>query len=183
MEHIIKHEDLQNIYHERGFDNDFVFIGTDGMEYIFNVDEFNRQLLEYKEEQILDIISTTNGSIEWMVEAGFASLKENKPFGLKEEFKCKEPGSYMDGSCCCNCVNQVKIMCHPSNGEQLVKGLFGELQRNRFPIGVGSIMQRLGWGCALLTKLGEPDSKDNIIFMDFEHGMCEMHKPKKEKSY
>ena len=110
-------------------------------------------------------------------------ITEDEQLELKEEFKCKEPGSYTDGSCCCNCVNQMKIMCHPLNGKKLVKEFpwSDELRPERFPVGVGRINQQLGFGCMLLTKLGEPDSKDKIIFMDFEHGMCEMHQPKKIK--
>ena len=181
MKEIIKHKDLQNIYYEEGFENDFVFIGTDGKEYIFKSDEFNRQILEYKEEHILEIISVINGSIEMMIKAGFAILKGERPFGLKEEFKCKEPNSLPDGDCCCNCVNQVKIMCHPGNGNKMVKEFpGGKLVKSRCQVGVGSIRQQLGWGCTLFTKLGELDSKDNIIFMDVAHGICEMHQPKKE---
>lgn len=70
-----------------------------------------------------------------------------------------------DGSCCCNCEHQKKLMSHPWN--------------KRF--GKGSMSQQCGWICDVFV--GSEESSDNqvAIFYDKEHGMCELHVPRKEK--
>jgi len=68
---------------------------------------------------------------------------------------CKK--GWHDGSCCCNCQNQRKLMCHPWNKE----------------FGKGSIMESCGWVC--LFPLDDGSSKGEVIFFDREHGMCELY--------
>lgn len=108
------------------------------------------------------------------------------PRKLAEEHKCKDTSAWQDGSCCCNCENQIKLMCHPWNGQQLVPKWHNcpeeEYIPDRIQFGRGAISEQCGWVCLLFTKLGEKDSKDIGIFSDREHGMCEMHCPKKDKS-
>jgi hypothetical protein len=71
--------------------------------------------------------------------------------------KCDK--GWHDGSCCCNCKNQLKLMCHPWNKE----------------FGKGSISEQCGWVC---TVRFDADDKNEAIFFDKEHGMCKMHHPK-----
>jgi hypothetical protein len=56
----------------------------------------------------------------------------------------------VDGRCCCNCSNQVKVFKHPLNK--------GEAK--------GGILDLLGYGCK---------AYGDVIFMDRKHGMCEEH--------
>jgi hypothetical protein len=75
------------------------------------------------------------------------------------EKKCEH--GWHDGSCCCNCIHQLKLMKHPWNKE----------------FGKGSIMESCGWVC---TQTFEDGSNRGMgIYFDFEHGMCEMHHRKK----
>jgi len=81
--------------------------------------------------------------------------------------KCSE--SIVDGECCCNCIHQVRISCHPTNG----KGKFDKIK-----VGQGSILELMGYGCKVCQLFGGDDNKDAIMFMDKKHGMCELHYPK-----
>ena len=69
------------------------------------------------------------------------------------EVKCAQ--GWHDGSCCCNCKNQIELRRHPMNTN------FGE----------GSIMDSCGWVC-LNPELTE--GKCGIYF-DRQHGICECH--------
>lgn len=77
----------------------------------------------------------------------------------KKETKSDKNGhpGWHDGSCCCNCKHQKKLMCHPWN-----KG-FGE----------GSISKQCGWVCDVMYE--DESNKGEYIFYSFEHGMCELH--------
>ena len=66
------------------------------------------------------------------------------------------------GDCCCNCKFQVKINKHPSN----------------IGFSDGSILETLGYGCEVFKYLEEKDYSNTVIFMNSEHGMCEMHQDK-----
>jgi len=66
---------------------------------------------------------------------------------------CKH--GWKDGSCCCNCKNQLKLMKHPWNND----------------FGKGLISEQCGWVC---TGKFDATSTDAIYF-DKEHGMCEMY--------
>ncbi len=61
-----------------------------------------------------------------------------------------------DGSCCCNCTNQLKLMKHPWNKD----------------FGKGSISEQCGWVCTVRFDAGD---SNEAIYFDKEHGMCEMH--------
>lgn len=69
---------------------------------------------------------------------------------------CIQTGNYK-GSCCCNCIHQKEVLCHPDNEE----------------IGRGNISRLLGWGCS--TPMDGMENK--IIFSEGKHGFCEMHNP------
>lgn len=77
------------------------------------------------------------------------------------------------GDCCCNCIHQVKIHCHPWNGEQKEYVLL----EDKIKVGKGSVKKRFAWGCSIFDN--NPDLTGNkeriIIYSDREHGMCEMH--------
>ena len=62
--------------------------------------------------------------------------------------------------CCCNCKNQVKIKGHPWNQDDM-----------KAPISTV-----VGYGCQDPLK----DMGRDIIFMDRQHGMCELHTPTDE---
>lgn len=79
-----------------------------------------------------------------------------------------------NGDCCCNCIHQVQINCHPANGNNKAYGFL----EDKIKIGYGSINQIFGWGCEIFRKM-ENTKKDNFItFKDTPHGMCEMHQHK-----
>ena len=95
--------------------------------------------------------------------------------------KCNEPGSY-DGDCCCNCKFQMKLMCHPWNGEKLVNKFVGSdliKTKSRSQFGKGSVLDQCGWIC---TVSNEIDKDGEATFFDKEHGMCELHIPREEKN-
>ena len=77
------------------------------------------------------------------------------------------------GDCCCNCIHQVKIHCHPLNGANKELGFL----EDKLKIGKGSISNQFAWGCSLFDKRPELTGNEEriIIFSDREHGMCEMH--------
>ena len=93
--------------------------------------------------------------------------------------KCNEPGNY-DGDCCCNCIYQLKLMCHPHNGEKLVPmwdNCPPEFYKpDRFKFGKGNVTQQCGWVCSVSNHI---DKDGSVGFSDTEHGICEMHTPKK----
>lgn len=62
-----------------------------------------------------------------------------------------------DGGCCCKCKHSVPLMKHPSNGWY----------------GHGSIIEPMGRVCNGLQTEGDRVG----IFMDTDHGMCEMFEP------
>jgi hypothetical protein len=64
---------------------------------------------------------------------------------------------WTDGSCCCNCIHQKIVMRHPQN--QL--------------IGKGQISEVLGWLCTYQHMDGS--NKDQFIFFEDKHGMCETY--------
>lgn len=71
--------------------------------------------------------------------------------------------------CCCTCVFQKKLMCHPWNGEQLWKGWL----KDKIKFGKGQINQQCGWVCS--NQFSDGSNKDQYIFFDFEHGLCEYY--------
>lgn len=77
-----------------------------------------------------------------------------------------------EDNCCCNCKHQVKIHCHPCNGNIKEFGILDDLLQ----IGKGNINQILAWGCIGLNY--QDKMNDVVIYHDSEHGMCELHKLK-----
>ena len=75
------------------------------------------------------------------------------------------------GDCCCNCKRQVKINCHPSNGNQKMYGFL----EDPIKVGKGSISTTFAWGCECFRGMTDGSDNNQIIFMDTPHGMCEMH--------
>ena len=75
---------------------------------------------------------------------------ENKTESSEE--KC-EHGWY-DGSCCCNCIHQLKLMKHPWNKE----------------FGKGSIMESCGWVC---TQTFEDDRFKFLLHEEVGEQMCD----------
>lgn len=65
-----------------------------------------------------------------------------------------------DGSCCCNCINQKKLMKHPMNRV----------------LGKGNISDQMGYVCVVELEDNE-SNKGNAVFHDYlnEHGMCELY--------
>ena len=59
-----------------------------------------------------------------------------------------------EGRCCCNCEHQKSITGHPGNKLDGTKT---------------QITKIIGWGCL------PPEFFPNIVFVDHEHSMCEMH--------
>lgn len=76
----------------------------------------------------------------------------------KEQSGCDK--GWKDGSCCCNCINQLKLNRHPLNET----------------IGNGSIMDTFGYVC-LAPEFQEKKEKRFGIFFEKEHGFCEMYYP------
>ena len=76
----------------------------------------------------------------------------------KEFTKCQY--GWHTGECCCNCKHQLKLMCHPWNKD----------------FGKGSISELCGYVCAVQFEDGS--NANTAIFMDRQHGMCELHEPK-----
>ena len=67
------HQDLHELFVEGIMpEKNFKFIGTDGLTYTFIVDKFNWYLSEEHRSTCIDMISTINGNIKWMVELGLA---------------------------------------------------------------------------------------------------------------
>jgi hypothetical protein len=89
----------------------------------------------------------------------------------------------MDGDCCCNCQQQIKIMCHPWNGQNMVPefrtatGMSERLAPDRVKFGKGPITKQCGWACTIMGKM---DGSNKAVFSDREHGICEMHTPIKQ---
>lgn len=77
-----------------------------------------------------------------------------------------------DGSCCCNCKHQVKIHCHPSNGNIKSFGVLDDILQ----IGKGKINQQFAWGCIGMNY--QEKMKNVVVYHDFEHGMCELYQLK-----
>jgi len=74
-----------------------------------------------------------------------------------------------DGSCCCNCKHQKKLMCHPWNGNQKAYGWLDD----KIKFGKGSITQQCGWVCSV--QFDDKSNKDMLIYFDFKHSFCELH--------
>jgi len=70
----------------------------------------------------------------------------------KEEFK---------GKYCCNCINQMEVVCHPWN-KTFAKGRMSE---------------RLGYVC-ISPDLFDTNEQRQAVFFDSEHGLCELWTPK-----
>lgn len=71
--------------------------------------------------------------------------------------------------CCCSCINQIKIMCHPNNGRKIYYGFLPD----KIKIGKGPINRQLAWGCnAPLEDINK------IYYFDSEHEMCELYHPR-----
>lgn len=64
-----------------------------------------------------------------------------------------------NGDCCCNCICQKRIMCHPLNNN----------------IGKGKMSTQMGWACTYFMDASKDRESDIIIFSDSKHGMCEGH--------
>lgn len=70
---IYSHEDLHVLFFEEIMpEKDFKFIAMDGLTYLFIIDKFNWYLSEERRDNVIDMISTINGNIKWMVELGIA---------------------------------------------------------------------------------------------------------------
>ncbi len=68
--------------------------------------------------------------------------------------KCEH--GWHDGSCCCNCKNQVELFKHPMN-----------------TIHKGSILESTGlFACTVSLDC---DSQNRGIIFEGKHGMCELH--------
>lgn len=65
-------------------------------------------------------------------------------------------GDPSTGRCCCNCIHHYELHCHPCNQA----------------FGRGSITDICGYICALPS---ENPLKPEVMYMDQEHGMCELH--------
>jgi len=64
----------------------------------------------------------------------------------------------VNGDCCCNCNNQIKLFKHPGNA-----GVFE-----------GSILEESGY-CACEALFLEDDNENKAIAFDSQHGMCELY--------
>ena len=73
---------------------------------------------------------------------------------LAEDKKCDKGFKEM-GTCCCNCVHQMKLFKHPWNSNY----------------GKGSIKDQMGFIC----KAGFPEDgvTDEAYYFEKQHGMCE----------
>ena len=76
------HKDLHELFVEEEMpEYDFKFIATDKdgntTLYLFNIDKWNYFLQEERRDNCIDMISTINGSIEWMIELGLAKCLKN----------------------------------------------------------------------------------------------------------
>jgi hypothetical protein len=71
--------------------------------------------------------------------------------------KCIE--GWHDGSCCCNCKNQIELFKHPWN-----------------KLNKGSIFETTGM-YACIAQFDCDNEYKGIIF-EKKHGMCKMHVPK-----
>jgi len=69
-----------------------------------------------------------------------------------------------DGSCCCNCHNQLELRKHPSNST----------------FGKGNISEGCGWVCMLPASGGFGPHNEYGIYMESQHGMCECYVPAEE---
>lgn len=76
--------------------------------------------------------------------------------------------TFSDGRCCCNCKHKIKLMCHPSNGDNKSFGWIDD----KIKFGKGSILEQCGWVCKAQL---EDNDEITFEFHDFEHGMCELH--------
>lgn len=72
-----------------------------------------------------------------------------------------------EGRCCCNCIYSKKLVKHPWNSAQNLKGSISEQI---------SIENNQLFACVC------PDMEDVAIVFDKPHGMCEMHTFKQEKN-
>jgi hypothetical protein len=84
---------------------------------------------------------------------------------MKTEEKCIHEHAWHDGSCCCNCIHNLKLMKHPWNTSSL---------------GKGSITEHMGFICTATFEDGS--SEGEATFFEFEHGSCEHHSPKTERT-
>jgi len=122
---------------------------------------YGDQFINYDFPKLCICIKTGIDSAQELDGVNFFLSESDEVFVYEEKVippKCDE--------CCCNCVNQLKIMCHPTNGE---KKEFGWLE-DRFKFGKGPINKQLGWGCKVIKF----DDSSKVVFFDREHGMCEM---------
>lgn len=72
---LIKHEDIYELFVEGELpEEDFNFIATDGKTYTFKYDRFEYLLSDLRRDDVTDLITTNNGSIERMVDIGLAKL-------------------------------------------------------------------------------------------------------------
>ena len=62
--------------------------------------------------------------------------------------------------CCCTCMHQKKLMCHPSNKT----------------FGNGSIKEQCGYICNVTYE--DNSNIGEVLFSDNQHGMCELWWPK-----
>lgn len=61
-----------------------------------------------------------------------------------------------DGKCCCNCVCQIELTCHPVNKT----------------IAKGPTTQLFAYACVQQTS---HPLKPRVMVMEGRHGMCELH--------
>lgn len=77
---------------------------------------------------------------------------------------CENARAWHDGTCCCNCANQRKLMSHPWNQK----------------FGKGACTEVCGWVCIIQDEPELEIDEPVYQFFDKEHGFCELHVPTKE---
>ncbi len=72
----------------------------------------------------------------------------------EHEYSDKCLKDVLTGVCCCNCLNQRELMCHPWNKD----------------FGKGYKEQRCGWVCT------DTSNQYSLEYTDYRNGICEQHK-------
>lgn len=79
----------------------------------------------------------------------------------KKHYEGKCCKKQFNNECCCNCLHQRELMCHPCNSN----------------IGKGSILKGMG-AYACIVIFGDGSNLGTAVFFDKKHGLCELHKDK-----
>ena len=115
------------------------------------IKKYANKIIEKCHRAVLSNASRTLESIEILAESIVSATGQKR----SEPPKCELDEN---GECCCTCHWKVKLMCHPWN--------------ERF--GKGRISEACGWAC---TNPGSDlSSKGMVVFMDREHGRCELYR-------